>query len=161
MGVIFADDWMEITAPIPDQAEALLQELLGHLPTLFAQTEDHISWSLPEEYIEEEGLESASFEDIAPVIQALSDYGAQHFGAPEGALTLAPSAPGLDGLGGLDQVRRRRVLATMGAALPAITLPGVVQAAGARPKGGKMLVLIELAGGNDGLNTVVPITDSV
>ena len=60
-----------------------------------------------------------------------------------------------------DTLSRRRFLATMGAALPAITLPGFVQAAGARPKGGKTLVLIELAGGNDGRNTVVPITDSV
>ena len=32
-----------------------------------------------------------------------------------------------------DTLSRRRFLATMGAALPAITLPGVVQAAGALP----------------------------
>jgi len=47
----------------------------------------------------------------------------------------------------------------MGASLPAITLPGFVSAAGATPTTGKTLVLIELAGGNDGLNTVIPITD--
>lgn len=57
---------------------------------------------------------------------------------------------------------RRRFLSALGtgaASLPMITLPGFVQAAGnVRPKG-KTLILIELAGGNDGLNTVIPITD--
>lgn len=54
---------------------------------------------------------------------------------------------------------RRRLLQTLGGSLPLITLPGFVTAAGRQPKAGNILVLIELAGGNDGLNTVVPHTD--
>ncbi|MEM1232571.1 MAG: DUF1501 domain-containing protein [Pseudomonadota bacterium] len=58
---------------------------------------------------------------------------------------------------------RRRFLAAMGAALPAITLPGFMTAAGyatrAAPRTGNTLILIELSGGNDGLNTVIPVTD--
>ncbi|MCH2076060.1 MAG: DUF1501 domain-containing protein [Rhodobacteraceae bacterium] len=59
-----------------------------------------------------------------------------------------------------NELSRRRFLATMGATLPAITLPGFVTAAGATPDSAKTLILIELAGGNDGLNTVVPLTDA-
>lgn len=57
---------------------------------------------------------------------------------------------------------RRRFLNALGgtAALPLITLPGFVQAAGQSPRGSNILVLVELAGGNDGLNTVVPVTDA-
>ena len=54
---------------------------------------------------------------------------------------------------------RRRFLRALGAgatALPAISLPGF---AGAAPGDGNILILIELSGGNDGLNTVVPISD--
>ncbi|MEL6573889.1 MAG: DUF1501 domain-containing protein [Pseudomonadota bacterium] len=57
---------------------------------------------------------------------------------------------------------RRRFLSALGtgaATLPLITLPGFVQAAGPAKPSGNILILIELAGGNDGLNTVVPITD--
>ena len=57
---------------------------------------------------------------------------------------------------------RRRFLQALGvgaAALPVVTLPGFVQAAGATPRSGNILILVELAGGNDGLNTVVPIRD--
>ncbi|MEM1268363.1 MAG: Twin-arginine translocation pathway signal sequence domain-containing protein, partial [Pseudomonadota bacterium] len=57
---------------------------------------------------------------------------------------------------------RRRLLSAIGvgaAALPSLNLPGFVQAAGQPPGSGGILVLIELAGGNDGLNTVVPVTD--
>ncbi|MEO0678366.1 MAG: DUF1501 domain-containing protein [Pseudomonadota bacterium] len=57
---------------------------------------------------------------------------------------------------------RRRFLSALGAgaaALPLITLPGFVTSASARPATGNILVLVELAGGNDGLNTVVPVTD--
>ena len=57
---------------------------------------------------------------------------------------------------------RRRFLQALGvgaAALPMVALPGFVQAASARPGGGNILILVELAGGNDGLNTVVPIRD--
>ncbi|MEM8536973.1 MAG: Twin-arginine translocation pathway signal sequence domain-containing protein, partial [Pseudomonadota bacterium] len=57
---------------------------------------------------------------------------------------------------------RRRLLQTIGsvAALPMLSLPGFVAAAGAKPSAGNILVLIELAGGNDGLNTLVPVKDS-
>jgi len=58
---------------------------------------------------------------------------------------------------------RRRFLSALGtgiASLPLITTPGFVAAAGQDLPRGKTLVLIELAGGNDGLNTVIPITDS-
>ena len=58
-----------------------------------------------------------------------------------------------------NELSRRRFLAAMGAALPAITLPGFIHATGATPTTTKTLILIELAGGNDGLNTVVPMTD--
>jgi uncharacterized protein (DUF1501 family) len=54
---------------------------------------------------------------------------------------------------------RRRLLQTLGASLPLISLPGFVTAAGQAPKPGNILILIELAGGNDGLNTVIPRTD--
>lgn len=54
---------------------------------------------------------------------------------------------------------RRRFLNALGvgtAALPLISLPRMTQAQG---RSGQVLVLIELAGGNDGLNTVAPLTD--
>ncbi len=57
---------------------------------------------------------------------------------------------------------RRRLLQSLGASaasLPLITLPGFVTAAGQTPRPGNILILIELAGGNDGLNTVVPLKD--
>lgn len=57
---------------------------------------------------------------------------------------------------------RRQLLSVLGgtaATLPLLSLPGFVKAAGKTPPQGNILVLIELAGGNDGLNTVVPITD--
>lgn len=54
---------------------------------------------------------------------------------------------------------RRRLLQTLGTSLPLITLPGFVRAAGSQPAGGNILILIELAGGNDGLNTLVPFSD--
>ncbi|MEO0990013.1 MAG: DUF1501 domain-containing protein [Pseudomonadota bacterium] len=57
---------------------------------------------------------------------------------------------------------RRRFLAALGTsalALPTLTLPGFVTEAGAAPNGRHILILIELAGGNDGLNTVVPTRD--
>ncbi|WP_108814842.1 DUF1501 domain-containing protein [Loktanella sp. Alg231-35] len=56
-------------------------------------------------------------------------------------------------------MNRRRLLQTLGASLPMITLPGFVTAAGQDPMPGNILILIELAGGNDGLNTVIPRTD--
>jgi len=54
---------------------------------------------------------------------------------------------------------RRRLLQTLGTSLPFVTLPGFVTAAGAQPGPGNILVLVELSGGNDGLNTVIPRTD--
>lgn len=57
---------------------------------------------------------------------------------------------------------RRSFLSALGASaasLPILSLPGFVQAAGPLPLVGNILVLVELAGGNDGLNTVVPISD--
>ncbi len=57
---------------------------------------------------------------------------------------------------------RRKFLSALGssaASLPLLTLPGFVQAAGSKPISGHVLILVELAGGNDGLNSVVPITD--
>lgn len=59
---------------------------------------------------------------------------------------------------------RRQFLAALGvgtaALLPNLATPGFVRAAGINPSADQILVLVELAGGNDGLNTVVPITDS-
>ena len=55
---------------------------------------------------------------------------------------------------------RRRFLQALGsAALPSLALPGFAQAAGAKITNENILVLIELSGGNDGLNTVIPVTD--
>ena len=55
---------------------------------------------------------------------------------------------------------RRRFLQALGAtALPSLALPGFAQAAGAQLTGDNILVLVELSGGNDGLNTVIPTTD--
>lgn len=55
---------------------------------------------------------------------------------------------------------RRRFLQALGtAALPSLAMPGFAQAAGAKITGENILVLIELSGGNDGLNTVIPVTD--
>lgn len=56
-------------------------------------------------------------------------------------------------------MNRRRFLSAIGSALPAITLPGFVTAAGVDQRASKSLILIELSGGNDGLNTVIPLTD--
>ena len=59
-------------------------------------------------------------------------------------------------------IDRRHFLSALGAGaatLPLLSLPGFVQAAGQDLPRGKILVLVELAGGNDGLNTVVPFTD--
>ena len=58
---------------------------------------------------------------------------------------------------------RRRFLSALGtttAALPLIALPGFVRAAGMSPGPGNILILVELAGGNDGLNTVIPTRDA-
>ena len=57
---------------------------------------------------------------------------------------------------------RRRFLSALGtgaAALPILTVPGFVRAADNPPASGNILVLVELSGGNDGLNTVIPMTD--
>lgn len=59
--------------------------------------------------------------------------------------------------------RRRFLQALAGGAavaLPQVTLPGFVAQAGTVPSGKNILVLVELAGGNDGLNTVIPIRDA-
>ena len=53
---------------------------------------------------------------------------------------------------------RRRALLTLAAALPFTGLQGLARAA-ASPGVRKLLVLVELRGGNDGLNTVVPYAD--
>lgn len=57
---------------------------------------------------------------------------------------------------------RRRILQAMGttALLPSLATPGFLSAASNQPISGKVLVLVELAGGNDGLNTVIPTQDS-
>ena len=53
----------------------------------------------------------------------------------------------------------RRALLRVAAGLPlASLLPGALRAEDAR-LGGRTLVLLELNGGNDGLNTVVPYAD--
>lgn len=57
---------------------------------------------------------------------------------------------------------RRRFLGALGvgaASLPLLSLPGFVTAQQSVPQRGNILVLVELSGGNDGLNTVIPITD--
>jgi uncharacterized protein (DUF1501 family) len=57
-------------------------------------------------------------------------------------------------------MNRREFMLTTGAATMAVALPtaAVAQAAGSRYD--KLLVLVELKGGNDGLNTVVPFADA-
>ena len=54
-------------------------------------------------------------------------------------------------------MKRRDFLTTIGAASVAVMLP---RAAFAAPDYGNLLVLVELKGGNDGLNTVIPYTAS-
>ncbi len=57
---------------------------------------------------------------------------------------------------------RRRFLSALGASaatLPLVTLPGFAQSVGDQINGAQTLILIELSGGNDGLNTVVPVKD--
>jgi len=57
---------------------------------------------------------------------------------------------------------RRRFLQALGvgaAALPLASAPGFLRAAGGVPATGNILILVELAGGNDGLNTVIPLDD--
>ena len=59
-------------------------------------------------------------------------------------------------------ISRRRFLSALGvgaASLPLLSLPGFVQGQNSVLPKGKTLLLIELAGGNDGLNTVIPVTD--
>jgi uncharacterized protein (DUF1501 family) len=53
---------------------------------------------------------------------------------------------------------RRRDLLKLAAGLPLAALPAPLRAAGTGP-GERILVLVELNGGNDGLNTVVPYAD--
>ena len=53
-------------------------------------------------------------------------------------------------------MNRRRFLQTAGAAAVTAVLPSAALAAGADY--GKLLILVELKGGNDGLNTVIPYT---
>jgi uncharacterized protein (DUF1501 family) len=55
-------------------------------------------------------------------------------------------------------MNRREFLNTVGATTVVALAPGVTRAAGADY--GKLLVLVELKGGNDGLNTVVPYASS-
>jgi uncharacterized protein (DUF1501 family) len=60
----------------------------------------------------------------------------------------------------MTSLSRRRFLSALGStALPLVSLPGFVTAARAAPNTGNILVLVELSGGNDGLNTVIPVTD--
>ena len=57
---------------------------------------------------------------------------------------------------------RRRFLSALGAGEASLTLikmTGFDAAAGKVMPNGQTRVLIELAGGNDGLNTVIPVTD--
>lgn len=55
---------------------------------------------------------------------------------------------------------RRKFLQALGsAALPSLALPGFAAAAGSPLTGSNILVLVELSGGNDGLNTVIPTAD--
>jgi len=60
-------------------------------------------------------------------------------------------------------LNRRRFLNAMGGTaavfLPSLATPGFVRAATPQLRNGKILILVELAGGNDGLNTVVPTDD--
>ena len=62
-----------------------------------------------------------------------------------------------------DQISRRKFLRAFGASsstlLPSLAIPGFLQAATALPASNQVLILVELAGGNDGLNTVVPTDD--
>ncbi|MEJ8561623.1 DUF1501 domain-containing protein [Yoonia sp. GPGPB17] len=63
----------------------------------------------------------------------------------------------------MNTLSRRRFLSALGTglgSLPLITIPEFVAAQRRTLPHGKTLVLIELAGGNDGLNTVIPITDT-
>ncbi len=56
---------------------------------------------------------------------------------------------------------RRRFMSAIGcglAGLPLVSAPGFAQTTGSGD--GNILILIELSGGNDGLNTVIPVTDS-
>ncbi|MGB0712994.1 MAG: DUF1501 domain-containing protein [Gammaproteobacteria bacterium] len=57
-------------------------------------------------------------------------------------------------------MKRRDFLARMALSACATTLPGgAALARTARPPRGRILILVELQGGNDGLNTVVPFSD--
>ena len=56
-------------------------------------------------------------------------------------------------------MQRRQFLATLGAGLLTVQLPGLAYAIA--PAGyQRLLVLVELKGGNDGLNTVIPYTSA-
>src|SRR5512143_525989 len=54
-------------------------------------------------------------------------------------------------------IDRRQLLALSGLALPGV--PGLAWAQRAASAADRILVLVELKGGNDGLNTVVPYAD--
>src|SRR5207247_882791 len=102
--------------------------------------------------------------------------------APERCDTFAPSLGGKGPLGTMpspsamrgwvwrsmmltrrDFVRNGSAVVTMGAAVPAIfrraATVGLLDRAEAAGTPGKTLVILQLAGGNDGLNTVVPFAD--
>ena len=57
-----------------------------------------------------------------------------------------------------DFLRQASALLAGGAALPAF-LRQAALAAAENPTGDKILVVVQLTGGNDGLNTVVPFAD--
>src|SRR6185436_4012485 len=58
------------------------------------------------------------------------------------------------------EMRRRDFLTSTGLATTAWMVPGFLKAAGGlRASNGRVLVVLQLAGGNDGLNTVVPWRD--
>lgn len=63
-----------------------------------------------------------------------------------------------------DFVTRGTALVTLGAAVPGIfgraIADGILERASAADRPGKKLILVQLAGGNDGLNTLVPFGDN-
>ena len=61
-------------------------------------------------------------------------------------------------------IKRRQFIQTGSLATASLMMPRFLQAFEKRqvvPPGNKVLVILQLSGGNDGLNTVIPVTNDV
>ena len=95
-------DWFaDYSAQLSDSDVGLMAQVIGHLPTAIQETETQNIWDLL--YHEPEYRDDvASFEDVIALVTTLREQSAPILGESAGSLVLAPSRPGLLGLGPSD-----------------------------------------------------------